>query len=167
MHINSRRQFLWLTIGTGAPLGLGLCAWSRNAGTIPEGQAVAAANHFQAVRRTDWALGSEVTITALHQDADVAGIAVGAALAELRLVESLMSIYRPDSELSRLNRQGSLDDPHPYLVTVMREAIAMSRRSQGAFDMTVQPLWNLYESARQANRQPEEAAMRGDRKSVV
>jgi thiamine biosynthesis lipoprotein len=115
---------------------------------------------LQAVHQIDRALGSEVSITALHPDVDIARTAVGAALAELRLVESLMSIYRPESQLSRLNREGSLERPHPYLVAVMREAEAMSRRSDGAFDITVQPLWALYAAAQRAGTLPEGAAIR-------
>jgi thiamine biosynthesis lipoprotein len=99
-------------------------------------------------------------MTVLHRDPDVGRTAIRAALAELRLVESLMSIYKPDSQLLRLNREGSLDRPHPYLVAVMREAEAMSRRSDGAFDITVQPLWALYEAAQRAGTLPDAAAIK-------
>ena len=56
MRISSRRQFLWLTIGAGAPLGFGLSAWLQSAGTASEGQPVSAANLLQVIRRTDWVL---------------------------------------------------------------------------------------------------------------
>lgn len=160
MRVSSRRQFIWMTMGTGFSLGFGLTACLRNVRTAAEGDRAAVASELQVVRRTDWALGSEVTITALHHDARVAGNAISAALTELRFVESLMSIYQPDSQLARLNRNGRLEHPHPYLVAVLREAIAMSQRSGGAFDITVQPLWALYHLAWQADRQPEAAALR-------
>jgi thiamine biosynthesis lipoprotein len=106
------------------------------------------------VERSGRAFGATVAITALHVDADVAGQAAAAALAELDLVESVMSLYRPDSQLVRLNRDGRLDDPHPYLLTVLRAADDVWRRSDGAFDPSVQPLWKLYYPARGERRTP-------------
>lgn len=163
MRLSSRRRFLWIAAGTCGPLGLGLTAWLRRQGgdgerhsVVPQG----AADQLQAVRQTDWALGSEISITVLHRDPEVGRTAIRTALTELRLVESLMSIYRPDSQLSRLNRDGCLEHPHPYLVTVIREAEAMSRRSDGAFDITVQPLWALYEAAQRAGTLPDAAAIK-------
>ena len=55
-----------------------------------------------------------------------------------------MSLYRPNSALSRLNRDGALDDPPIDLVRVLSESRAYSELSGGAFDVTVQPLWELY-----------------------
>jgi thiamine biosynthesis lipoprotein len=69
---------------------------------------------------------------------------VDQAFAELELVEQVMSIYRPTSQLCQLNRDRALDHPHPYLLEVLEAARAMSQRSDGAFDITVQPLWELF-----------------------
>ena len=55
-----------------------------------------------------------------------------------------MSLYRPDSALSRLNREGILDDPPFDLVRVLSESRRYGAISGGAFDVTVQPLWDLY-----------------------
>jgi thiamine biosynthesis lipoprotein len=97
--------------------------------------------------RTTRALGTEVCITALHERSAVADRALDAAFAELELVESLMSLYREDSQVCRLNREGKLADPHPYLNEVLTFALNLSQRSDGAFDVTVQPLWSLYRDA--------------------
>ena len=104
------------------------------------------------VERTSWALGTHVSVTALHADAARAKAAIDAAFVEIELVENLMSIYRDESELSRLNRDGVLEDPHPYLVEVLRAANELSERTGGAFDVTVQPLWNLYAAGQGAWR---------------
>lgn len=77
-----------------------------------------------------------------------------AAFAQLELVESLMSIYRPESQLSQLNRDGVLDDPHPYFVEVLQAARGMSERTDGAFDVTIQPLWDLYAQAKRQGGLP-------------
>ena len=113
---------------------------------------------------TSTAFGTQVAITVAHRNRAAAERAVAAAWDELRLVDDLMSLYRPDSPLCRLNRTGRLDAPHPYLVQALTAAAAMSRRSDGAFDATVQPLWELCAAARRAGATPEPAeieAVRG------
>ncbi len=105
-------------------------------------------------------------MVALHQWADVARRALDAAFDQLALVESLMSIYRDDSQVSRLNRNGRLDDPHPYLVRVLCYAQELSRRSGGAFDVTVQPLWELYRAAQQRGQLPDAEEVRAARQRV-
>lgn len=106
------------------------------------------------VKRKSWALGSTVTMTALHQDTAIASAALEAAFSELETVEQVMSIYRPESQLCRLNRDGRCDDPHPYLIEVLEAAAAMSQRTQGAFDVTVEPLWQSYWQAHSRGAQP-------------
>ena len=61
-----------------------------------------------------------------------------------------MSLYRPHSQLCRLNRERVLEQPHPHLVTVLRKAAKISERTAGAFDVTVQPLWELYAAAQRS-----------------
>lgn len=64
--------------------------------------------------------------------------------AELARLEAVFSLHDPASALSRLNREGRLDAAPAELL----ELIAVSRRihalSGGAFDPSVQPLWDLY-----------------------
>ena len=78
------------------------------------------------------------------------------AVARTRLVESLMSNYRPESELSRLNREGAAG-PVPVsepTLTVLRRAIEMSHISGGAFDVTYAPLRALWRQAATDGRPP-------------
>jgi thiamine biosynthesis lipoprotein len=154
-----RRRFFWLFGAAG-----GAAAWSRlgslTAGDQPlantkaEPPSGTSGSQPTAVTRSGRALGSEVCLTLFHADRDAAEAALDAAFGELELIESLLSLYRAESQLSRLNRDGRLDDPHPYLVQVLRAAQTMSRRTQGAFDATVQPLWNVYARAYQCGRLP-------------
>jgi thiamine biosynthesis lipoprotein len=90
------------------------------------------------------ALGTNVTFTIFHADKKTADLAIDEALAKIEHVEQLMSLYRPDSQLSILNRKGVLRNPHPDLLAVLRKAKEISKLTQGAFDVTVQPLWKLY-----------------------
>lgn len=60
----------------------------------------------------------------------------------LERIEGRMSHYRPDSELSRFNRTRTTE-PQPLsaeTIGVVAEALAVSRVSGGAFDVTVGPL---------------------------
>ena len=58
------------------------------------------------------------------------------AFAEARRIEAMISTWREDSELSRLNR-GEITTPSPELEAMLREAMAISRETGGAFDPTV------------------------------
>ncbi len=67
-------------------------------------------------------------------------------LDELELVDSRMSTYRPESEISRLNRHRSTA-PFPLsgeTVEVLHLARSISETTGGAFDITVGPLVNAW-----------------------
>src|SRR5688572_25768449 len=144
----NRRRFLLGTAGACAAIGVGASLLRRP----PSAE-------WQLASRTSQALGSAVTISAWHQDAHAAEAALDAAFAELELVESVMSLYRPDSQVSRLNRDAGLNDPHPYLTTVLTFAAQMAEQSAGAFDVTVQPLWQLYRTAQSHGQLPDADAI--------
>lgn len=97
-----------------ASLGLGSALLTR----------AAAANRPDLQWRTRplLALGTTVRLRAAHVDAAQADRALHAAAATLQAVEASMSLYREDSELSRLNRTGWLHAPSAHLLNVMREA---------------------------------------------
>lgn len=87
------------------------------------------------------AFGTTVSVAVRHADAALAQQAIGEALAVVGQIHRLMSIHDPASEVFRLNRDGVLRRPDPRLLEVLRHARALSRLSGGAFDITVQPLW--------------------------
>lgn len=107
----------------------------------------AAAATTQVHRGAALAFGTTVGIAVRHGDAAQAGRAIDAALAAVRMVDGLMSIHQPDSQVFRLNRDKVLHAPDPHLRTVLGHAGALSRLTQGAFDITVQPLWNAFQQA--------------------
>src|SRR6202000_3558919 len=59
-------------------------------------------------------------------------------------LDSMLSLYRDDSEISRLNRDGFLDNPSRELRDLLNAGRRFSEQSGGAFDISVQPLWDLY-----------------------
>ncbi len=153
MSLN-RRKFLMSSLGGAAVFAGGLVAVNR------------------CFRRTDehsrrgWALGSDVTMTVLGVDNATANGALDAAFAELETVERVMSLFRPDSQLCRLNRERSLVRSHPYLLQVLSAATAASQLSDGAFDITVQPLWDLYAAAQRQGRVPTDDEVAEARQTV-
>ncbi len=144
----TRRRFLMMVGGTTTLATLGLLDGAL-------GAAPPAAGRMQEVKQASRALGADVSVLALHLSREVAERAVQAALAELQTVDQVMSLYRPASQLCRLNRDGVLMEPHHYLLAVLRQARTAAERSGGAFDVTVQPLWDLYAAAQKAGRIPD------------
>lgn len=106
------------------------------------------------VDRSFNALGTTMTLRVAHASDEQAQVAIAAAEADVRRVEDQMSLFRDSSALCELNRKGYLRNPHPDLVRILRIAQAVSLRSHGAFDVTVQPLWQVYDAAHQQGRLP-------------
>jgi FAD:protein FMN transferase len=79
------------------------------------------------------AMGTEIE---LLLEADRPGRAFAAVEAEFERLEQACSRFRPDSELSQLNRAGRLD-AGPDLVRVVRAALEARERTGGLFDPTV------------------------------
>lgn len=146
---HSRRQLL-LALGGGAGL-LAAGAWG-----ISRGVSQRSSVRISPVTVEAKALGSDMSITALHADPQFARRAIASAFGRIQQVDELMSLYRPDSQISMLNREGALDHPHPWMVQIIEKAKSVSRASGGAFDITVQPLWELYWNASRKKTVPDE-----------
>ena len=62
----------------------------------------------------------------------------------LELVNNQMSTYRPDSELSRFNKVGKSMTVSDAVRDVVDASLSLFKQSNGAFDVTVGPLVNLW-----------------------
>ncbi|MDB2327102.1 MAG: FAD:protein FMN transferase [Verrucomicrobiales bacterium] len=125
-----------LTLGTGVLL-LGAVGW----------QAFDRSTKRELVRKQARALGSDITLTALHENANIARKAIEHAFMKLEEIEQILSLYRSESQIFRLNRDGKLDQAHPHLLRVLAYAHKVSSASGGAFDISVQPLWKAFHEA--------------------
>jgi thiamine biosynthesis lipoprotein len=85
------------------------------------------------IRREFRAMGTDVE---LLLDAPQGDAALVAAEAEFHRLDKLLSRFRPDSELSRLNAEGSID-AGPDLVRVVRLSLEARNATSGLFDPTV------------------------------
>ncbi|MEK8032778.1 FAD:protein FMN transferase [Ideonella sp. DXS29W] len=118
-------------------------------------------------RRRDWiGFGTTLSLRAGAAQADRLEQALDEAVRVARQIEAQMSLFDPDSALSRLNREGRLERVPAELMTVLRLAQWVSRHTSGAFDATVQPLWQLFEHARQEGRVPSATEVAQTRSSV-
>lgn len=90
------------------------------------------------------ALGAAASIRLAHPDRAEGQRLLARCVAEIARLERIFSLYRPDSDLCRLNRDGVLAAPPVELVELLSQAAAVSAATDGAFDVTVQPLWRRY-----------------------
>lgn len=83
-------------------------------------------------------------------------------------IEALLSDFRDDSELSRVNREAA---EHAVPVSemtfdVLRQSVHFSQLSNGAFDVTVGPLVDLWRQAGRTNEPPTAEALAEARRKV-
>ncbi|MEQ8785647.1 MAG: FAD:protein FMN transferase [Pirellulaceae bacterium] len=83
------------------------------------------------------------------------------ALDRLEPLEQQMSVYREQSEVSRLNRTAAEQpvEVEPGLAALFARAIEHWRQTGGAFDMTAGPLSKVWGFYRRAGGVPDEAAL--------
>ena len=153
-----RRNFLHTAWGLGATAGLGAVSaagWRQHQ---------PAALHWRS--RSLLGFGTALSLQVAHDSGLLAEQALDEAIATLRHVEGLMSLFKPDSALSQLNRDGVLHHPHADLVQILTTAQDVSQRSGGAFDVTVQPLWAVFDEAARRQTLPTTAALASARAAV-
>lgn len=102
------------------------------------------------------ALGARAELRLAHPDAPA--IAARAA-AEIARLEAIFSLYRSDSDLSRLNAAGTLAAPPFELLECLGMAGGVHAASGGRFDPTVQPLWAVHAEAAAQGGVPDAAAL--------
>ncbi len=125
----TRRAFLSITAT--AAVGAGLWAYGRQTPLVP-------------VRWSGQIMGATADMTLYVTDVPFGRALIERCLAEIDRLENSFSLFRPGSELRRLNREGRLDRASADFLTVLDASTRFSQISGGAFDVTVQPLWELY-----------------------
>ena len=93
------------------------------------------------------AMGTTFTVTIIDPPADLPMQSLQAEIyATLEAIEDIASTYRSESEISRFNRNASTDwvTASPQLCAWIAAALDISAVTDGAFDITVGPLVNLW-----------------------
>ncbi|MCX5686683.1 MAG: FAD:protein FMN transferase [Candidatus Omnitrophica bacterium] len=98
-------------------------------------------------------MGTFVSIQApvlAGQDAETIQLATDKAFNEIARVESIFSVFKDDSEVSRINRYKREGEPVQTTEEVfglIERSAACSKNMEGAFDITVKPLADLWREA--------------------
>lgn len=105
----------------------------------------------------------------LHGPNPVALRAAGEeAIEEIHRVESQLSLYRPDSAISAVNRDASRHPVRvpPEVFRLLAHALLLSQATAGAFDVTVGPLLRVWGLMRGSGQVPSEAEIEAARACV-
>jgi thiamine biosynthesis lipoprotein len=114
-------------------------------------------------------MGVPFRIVLYAQSTNSAQGAAAAAFQRIKQLNDCMSDYDSDSELSRLSQTSGQDRAVPVspdLWAVLNRAQELAERSQGAFDVTVGPLVNLWRFARREGKLPDPARLAKARLAV-
>ena len=146
-----RRSFLKLS----GLLGVGAAATA----VLPVAKAEAVFFGKQEYKVTDTRLimGSYFNITAIHSSRDQAQHVIGLANEEIDRLCKLLSRHDSATPLSQLNASGSLKSAPAEVLEVVARSLYLNRQTNGAFDITVKPVLDLYKSHFDAGKTPTEA----------
>jgi thiamine biosynthesis lipoprotein len=101
-------------------------------------------------------MGTFARVVAVAKDADTGTKCVEAGLAEIRKVDELMSDYKDDSEISRVNSQAAQKAVQVSESTykVIQKSVEFSKLTDGAFDVTVGPLVDVFHKMQKERTAP-------------
>ena len=122
----------------------------------------------QFVERWSWAMGQPVHLM-LFAGSEQQGLdACAAGLAELRRVESRLSLFDDASDLCELNRRAGRRPMHVDvdLKSVLERATAFRRLTEGAFDVAVEPIMRAWDFPEPASTPPTPAELAEAREAV-
>ncbi len=131
-----------------------LCLFAFSLFAIPNSRAARPIRRF-AYEKAEMGLPFRIILYAENEEK--AKAAADAAFERIAQLNRVFSSYDPDSELSRLSRESGSHRAVPVttdLWNVLERAQALAQRTDGAFDITVGPLVNLWRRARQKKELP-------------
>ncbi len=101
-------------------------------------------------------MGTFARVVAITDDVATGNQCVESALDEIHNVDNLMSDYKEDSEITRINRNAFARPVKVGLATfeVIERSVEFSRLTDGAFDVTVGPFVKLFRTARDTGQAP-------------
>ena len=99
------------------------------------------------VQKTETIMGTQVSITVVAKTEQEGEAAIDAAMAEVRRFDRMMSLYKDDSEITRVNLAAGKGpvEVSPEMIEIVEAARKISELTDGAFDVTVGPLVVLWQ----------------------
>jgi thiamine biosynthesis lipoprotein len=103
-------------------------------------------------------MGTFARVVVVATDRDIANKCIEAAFAEIYKVDELMSSYKSNSQISIVNREGfnRAVEVSDSVYEVLQRSIEFSKLTNGAFDITVGPLVDLFHSSEKIEVAPSE-----------
>ncbi len=92
------------------------------------------------ISRTFFTADTVCTITLYDSDQDT----LDSVVQLCNNISKVLDCYNENSELSKLNKEKSIDNPNPYLLEAINYGIYYSKLKDGVFDITVKPLSSLW-----------------------
>jgi FAD:protein FMN transferase len=102
-------------------------------------------------------MGTFARIVAVANSDRKANRAIKAGFNELTRIDAMMSDYKAESELSKVNREAFAKavKVSPELFEILQISVNYSKLTNGAFDITVGPLVGLWKRAGETNSMPD------------
>ncbi|WP_407281637.1 FAD:protein FMN transferase [Methanolobus sp. WCC1] len=91
-------------------------------------------------------MDTTVTISVANSNETSAIEIIDRAFEKISYVDELMNNYDNSSEISILNSEGEVTNADPELVSVISRSTYYSEKSNGAFDISIQPILDLWAS---------------------
>ena len=132
-----RRSFLKIS----GILGMGIAS----AGIIP-GKAGAVDTNRKLYKDSEaiLAMGTTVSMTLVYHSRKKAEEAMALAFKEIDRLSGLMNRFDEKSPISRLNRDGRLENAPPDLIKVIEASLYYNNLTNGIFDITITPVLDLF-----------------------
>ncbi len=105
------------------------------------------AAHAEWLAREEAIMGTRIAVDVWHEEPAAATAAIDAVIAEMHRIDALMSVYKPESRLSEVNREAATRPVkvEPELARLIARALEFSGMSDGAFDITYASVGYLYD----------------------
>ena len=119
-------------------------------------------------QKTETIMGTQVSITVVAPTAEEGERAVDAAMAEIRRLDAMMSLYKDTSEIAKVNlAAGTVPvKVSSEMIEVVEHAVKISEISGGVFDVTIGPLVVLWQMRLKEGKAPTDEEIAGVRPLV-
>jgi thiamine biosynthesis lipoprotein len=123
---------------------------------------------------TDRQMGMPIRVVMYAESQKQADVAVKVVWTKFAAINAVASDYQDDSEIMRLSRKAPKTPNYPSTVTFISDDLAamlqfglhLSEQSDGAFDLTIGPLTQLWRKTKRSRRLPEDDVLKAAREAV-
>jgi FAD:protein FMN transferase len=130
--------------------------------------AISAAPEAAPIALQRYVMGTMIDIVVYHPSKAEGARAAERAMQEIERLDRVLSHFKDDSDLSRLNRDGARGfvTVDPSLYDIVEQSIDWSRRTGGTFDVTIAPLLRTWKQAYADGRRPSDEEVAATKRCV-